>query len=361
MQEDITSQLPSLSRENFQDDLDLKDTDLFTLKNDRISVALTNYGARLVSLIVKDKNGTPTDVVTGFDSLTKYLQADEDYQGAIVGRYANRIAKGRFTLDGQEYQLAINIAPNHLHGGIKGFSNVVWEVKEFSNEHLSLFYFSEDGEEGYPGNLSVTVTYRLQDNGLHISFEANTDKATVINLTNHAYFNLNGQGRGTILDHSLQINAPFYTPTDATAIPTGELAPVDGTPFDFRQLKTIGLDIDSDDQQLKYGQGYDHNFVLKKSHEKENSLAAIAIGDSSGIRMEVFTTEPGIQLYTGNFLKGKHALKYGLKDERRYAFCLETQHFPDSPNHPNFPSTVLQPGETYQTETAFKFNIVANQ
>ncbi|MDB5196057.1 MAG: aldose epimerase [Flaviaesturariibacter sp.] len=347
-----------LNREAFQDDLDLKDTDLFFLQNDHLSAAITNYGARVVALLVPDKEGQPTDVVTGFDSLQHYLQADEDYQGAIVGRYANRIAKGRFSLDGKEYTLAANNAPNHLHGGLKGFSNAVWEVKEATDETLSLFYFSEDGEEGYPGGVSVTVIYRLQENTLHISFEATTDAPTVINLTNHSYFNLNGQGSGSITNHQLQINADHYTPTDATAIPTGELAPVSGTPFDFRNQKSIGQDIGADNQQLQYGQGYDHNFVLNEPSQNGLSLAAIAIGDRSGIRLEVLTTEPGIQLYSGNYLKGKHTIKYGLKDEQRFAFCLETQNFPDSPNQPGFPSTVLLPGESYKSETAFRFTTI---
>lgn len=348
----------NLQQEAFQDDLDLKDTDLFFLQNDHLSVAITNYGARIVALLVPDKNGEPTDVVTGFDSLQNYLQADEDYQGAIVGRYANRIAKGHFMLDGKKYTLATNNAPNHLHGGLKGFSNVVWEVKEATDEKLSLFYFSENGEEGYPGAVSVTVTYQLQDSDLNIRFEATTDASTVINLTNHSYFNLNGQGSGDILNHQLQINAERYTPTDATAIPTGELAPVAGTPFDFRQLKRIGQDIEADNEQLRFGQGYDHNFVLKEAPQKDLFAAAIAIGDKSGIRLEVLTTEPGIQLYSGNFLKGKHTIKYGLKDNRRFAFCLETQHFPDSPNQPAFPTTVLRPGETYSTQTVFRFSTI---
>ena len=350
--------LEPLQREAFQTELDYKNTDLFVLKNAQVSVAITNYGARIVSLVVPDKDGQPTDVITGFDSIQGYLEADEDYQGAIVGRYANRIAAGTFRLEGADYSLATNNAPNHLHGGLKGFSNVVWEVLEASDEKLALFYLSPDGEEGYPGALNVTVTYLLEGSALRISFEATTDRTTIVNLTNHSYFNLNGQGCGPVLEHKLQIAADRYTPTDATSIPTGELAAVTGTPFDFRQSKSIGNDIESGHQQLEYGQGYDHNFVLGETPTKELRLAATAIGDRSNIKLEVLTTEPGIQLYSGNFLKGKHTIKYGLKDEHRYAFCLETQHFPDSPNQPQFPSTVLKPGETYRSETMFRFSIV---
>ncbi|MCW3073690.1 MAG: aldose epimerase [Flaviaesturariibacter sp.] len=356
MQQDI-SNTEIVSRQAFQEELDYKATDLYWLKNEHLSVAITNYGARIVALLLKDKEGKETDVVTGFDSLQKYLEADEDYQGAIVGRYANRIAKGKFHLNGNEYTVATNNAPNHLHGGLKGFSNVVWEVEDSSERQLKLSYFSGDGEEGYPGSLYVTVMYSLENGDLHIRFSGTTDKTTIVNLTNHAYFNLNGQGTSSILDHQLQINADRYTPVDATSIPTGELAPVAGTPFDFRSLKTIGADIKKEDEQLQFGQGYDHNFVLNKPAENDMTLAATAIGDGSGIKLEVLTTEPGLQLYSGNFLKGKHTIKYNLKDEKNYAFCLETQHFPDSPNQEAFPSTVLNPGEQYSTETIFRFSI----
>jgi aldose 1-epimerase len=349
--------LTPLEPEAFQTELDYRKTDLFILRNGQLEVAITNYGARIVALIVNDRNGKRTDVVTGFSSIQQYLEADEDYQGAIVGRYANRIAGGRFTLDDQEYHLATNNAPNHLHGGLKGFSNVVWEVLEKSGAKLSLFYLAADGEEGYPGALSVTVTYILEESSLHISYESTTDQPTVVNLTSHCYFNLNGQGTGSILDHGLTIMADRFTPTDSTSIPTGELAPVTGTPFDFTQSKSIGADITTAHQQLTWGQGYDHNFVLADAPRAALTLAAAATGDQSGIRMEVLTTEPGIQLYSGNFLKGKHAIKYGLTDERRFAFCLETQHFPDSPNQPSFPSTVLRPGEAYRTSTVFRFSV----
>ncbi|MDB5252724.1 MAG: aldose epimerase [Flaviaesturariibacter sp.] len=349
--------LTPLERNAFQTELDYRKTDLFVLRNEQVEVAITNYGARIVSLLVNDREGKKTDVITGFSSIQEYLEADEDYQGAIVGRYANRIAKGRFSLDGTAYVLATNNAPNHLHGGLKGFSNVVWEVLESTDTKLSLFYLAADGEEGYPGALNVTVTYTLQDQSLLISFEATTDKATVVNLTNHSYFNLNGQGSGPILGHTLQVAADRYTPTDSTSIPTGELAPVAGTPFDFREPKKIGAAIETAHEQLTFGGGYDHNFVLADSCRPDLTLAAVATGDRTGIRLEVLTTEPGIQLYSGNFLKGKHTIKYGLKDEHRYAFCLETQHFPDSPNQPAFPSTVLQPGDTYRTSTVFRFTL----
>jgi aldose 1-epimerase len=342
----------------FQQQVDGKSTDLFVLKNNnQVQAAFTNFGARWVSFIMPDKEGNPTDVVLGFDNLNSYATAIEGYYGATVGRYANRIAKGKFKLDEQEYILATNNAPNHLHGGIKGFQYVVWDAEQKSESSVTFSYLSKDGEEGFPGNLQVKVTYTLtNDNEIKADFEAQTDKATVVNLTNHAYFNLNGQGSGNILDHLLIINADHYTPIDETSIPYGTLDAVAGTPFDFRQPSTIGSRIEEDDKQLEHGTGYDHNFVLNKE-EGELSFAAAAIGDRSHIKMEVLTTEPGLQLYTGNFMKGDHQLKGGLPDEKRGAFCLETQHFPDSPNQPNFPSTVLRPGATFKSTTIFHFSV----
>lgn len=301
-----------------------------------------------------DKEGKRTDIVVGFDSLNGYLQAEERYYGAIVGRYANRIAKGRFTLEGKEYTLVTNNGVNHLHGGTKGYQDVVWEVEQASDESLTLKYFSKDGEEGYPGNMNITVRYTLTRTDLVMDYEATTDKTTVFNITNHAYFNLNGQGSGTILNHQLMINADYYTPIDDTSIPTGEIAKVEGTPFDFRTPMPIGSRIEAEDEQLRNGSGYDHNYVLNRTNDHQLTLAARAVGDKSGIVLEVLTTEPGVQLYTGNFMEAHHHIKYGFRDERRSAFCLETQHFPDSPNHPQFPSTVLKPGERFTSQTIFR-------
>ena len=354
MKQDNAAAIAVPTKESFQQTIDGKNVDLFVLTNGQAEVALTNYGARIVSYIVPDKEGRKTDIVVGFDSLEGYLGAEERYYGAIVGRYANRIARGHFSLDGQKYVLATNNAPNHLHGGKKGYQDVVWEVVDASAESLTLKYFSPDGEEGYPGNMEVTVKYTLAGNDLVMDFGATTDKPTVFNITNHAYFNLNGQGSGTILDHQLQIIADHYTPIDETSIPLGEIALVEGTPFDFRKLLVIGSRIEAEDGQLKNGTGYDHNFVLSRKEGDPLQLAAKAVGDKSGIVLEVLTTEPGIQLYTGNFMKAHHQIKYGFRDEKRAAFCLETQHFPDSPNQPQFPSTVLRPGERFRSQTIFR-------
>ena len=346
-----TLQLPDSNA--FKDAIDGKATTLYMLKNkNNVQAAITNYGARVVSLLVPDKKGTWTDVIVGYDSISKYVHQKETYFGAIVGRYGNRIAKGRFKLEGKEYTLATNNGANHLHGGKKGFGAVVWDAKKPDDHTLELSYLSKDGEEGYPGNLRVKVTYTLTDsNELKIDYSATTDKGTVLNLTNHSYFNLNGQGSGTIDNHLLQINADHYTPVDSTLIPTGKILPVAGTPFDFRQPTAIGSRIDADNLQLKYGRGYDHNFVLNAG----SGPAATVLGDQSGILMEVYTQEPGLQFYGGNFMDGANPLKGGKRDGYRTAFCLETQHYPDSPNEPSFPSTVLQPGKVYHTTTVYRF------
>ena len=343
----------------FRDNVDGKATALYILKNkNNVSAAITNYGARLVSLITPDKNGKPTDIVLGYDSIGKYVHQPETFFGAIVGRYGNRIAKGKFKLGGKEYTLAVNNGANHLHGGKKGFGAVVWEGRQLNGQSVELSYLSKDMEEGYPGNLKVTVTYTLTDsNELKIDYLATTDKTTVLNLTNHAYWNLNGQGSGTINDHLLQINADTYTPVDSTLIPTGKIEPVAGTPFDFRQPTAIGSRVGADNIQLKYGTGYDHNFVLNPNKGGGLNLAATTLGDQSGILMETYTLEPGIQFYGGNFMAGKSPLKGGKKDDHRTAFCLETQHYPDSPNEPSFPSTQLAPGKTYKTTTVYKFSV----
>ena len=354
MNKDVALLTPEII--NFHQTIDGKEVGLFVLqKHGDFAVAVTNYGARVVSIVTKDASGEFKDVVMGFDNLEQYIKSDEKYHGAVVGRYANRIAQGKFSIEGQEYILPINNGLHHLHGGIKGFHDVVWTVDEVNPDSIILSYLSQEKEEGYPGNLHLTVIYTVTDeNALRIQFRARTDKATVINVTNHAYFNLNGQGSGDILNHQLMINALHYTPVDETLIPSGNLASVEETPFDFRKADHIGRRIHDDDQQLRYGGGYDHNFVLDKK-DGELDLAAIATGDISGITLEVYTTEPGLQLYTGNFMKGVNKMKQGMTDIQFGGFCLETQHFPDSPNKPHFPSTLLNAGEEFQSETIFRF------
>ena len=342
---------------NFEADVQGQKVKHFTLKNNSgATVAVTNYGGRLVSLLVPDKDGKATDVILGYDSLKSYQKPKEPYFGAIIGRYGNRIAKGKFTLDGKAYQLDINDGVNTLHGGFNGFYGKVFAAKQLSASQLELTYVSKDGEGGYPGNLTATVVYTLgDDNALKIEYKATTDKTTIVNLTNHAYFNLNGAGNPTITDNVLQINADAFLPVDTTLIPTGKLQPVKGTPFDFTTSKTIGKDIDVADEQLKNGKGYDHNFVLNK-HDLTTPVATVK-STVTGITLEVFTEEPGLQFYSGNFLTGETKDgKGGKAYPHRSAFCLETQHFPDAPNQPAFASTVLKPGQTYHTVTIYKFS-----
>ena len=331
---------------------------LFTLKNKNNMVAsLTNYGGRIVSLLVPDSSGKLVDVVVGFDRVSDYVTSTEPYFGATIGRYGNRIAKGSFVIDGKTYQSSINNAPNMLHGGKMGFQNVVWDAEQTNDQTLVLTYLSKDMEEGFPGNLKVKVTYTLtDDNELKLDYEATTDKITVVNLTNHAFFNLNGEGSGNILNHTLEVNADKYIAVDTTLIPTGKILPVDGTPFDFRKMVAIGKRISEDNEQLKNGLGYDHNFVLNRTNTNGLQAAATVTGDKSGITMQVFTTEPGLQFYSGNFMQSKNTFKSGVKDDFRTAFCLETQHFPDSPNQPSFPSTLLKPGETSRSTSVYKFS-----
>jgi aldose 1-epimerase len=323
-----------------------------------MSVYITNFGGRIVSVNVPNKSGGFTDVVLGYDSLTHYFDRKENYFGALIGRYGNRIAKGKFQLDGKTYQLAINNAPNALHGGPTGFHNQVWDAKQMDPQTLELSYVSKDLEEGYPGNLSVKVLYRLTDeNSIEISYHATTDKKTILNLTNHSYFNLNGAGSGTINDHLLTINADKFTPVDSTLIPTSVLADVAGTAFDFRKPKAIGDSVNSLSEQIVNGKGYDHNFVLNRKSASDLELAATAYAANSGIKLEVFTQEPGIQFYGGNFLDNSLLGKKDLHYSFRTAFCLETQHFPDAPNQTSFASTQLIPGKSYDTKTIYKFSI----
>ncbi len=317
------------------------------------------YGAIVTSIRTPDASGQVADIALGFDSLPGYLGASP-YFGAIVGRYANRIAAGRFTLDGVEYHLAQNNGPNSLHGGVRGFDKVLWSAEPFENDSamgVKLRYESADGEEGYPGALTVQVTYTLNEaNELIVEYEASTTKATPLNLSQHTYWNLHGEGRGDILDHVLQLNASAFTPVDSTLIPTGKIAPVAGTPFDFRQSAAVGARIDGPDEQLRFGRGYDHNWVLDRQGQGTLALAARLQDPQSGRVLEVRTTEPGIQFYSGNFLDGTIKGKGGHVYAHRTGLCLETQHFPDSPNHSNFPSTILRPGARYQSRTVFAFS-----
>lgn len=335
--------------------------DLYMLTNrNGVQVGITNYGGRVVSILVPDRHGKMGDVVLGFDHLEGYLGSNPFF-GALIGRYGNRIAQGRFTLDGVEYKLAQNDGANSLHGGLKGFDKVTWTPREVSAHPaaLELTYVSRDGEEGYPGTLTAKVVYTLTDtNELKIEYTATTDKDTVVNLTNHSYFNLAGEGNGDILKHEIMINAGRFTPVDAALIPTGELRQVEGTPFDFQKLTAIGARINDEDEQLKFGRGYDHNFVLNRTGAGF-TLAARVMDPESGRVMEVLTTQPGLQFYTGNFLDGSIHGKGGKVYGRRSAFCLETQHFPDSPNHPKFPTTELKPGQTYHQTTVYKFSKIS--
>ncbi|NMB50369.1 MAG: galactose mutarotase [Bacteroidales bacterium] len=343
----------------FEKIVDGKQTGLYILTNKNgCEVAVTNYGAKIVSLMVPDENGPLTDVVTGHQSIDDYLTSEEPYFGAVCGRVANRIAKGKFTLDGKEYTLAINNGPNHLHGGIKGFNAIVWDVKEISDNSIKLFYLSVDGEEGYPGNLSVTVTYVLTDeNALDIYYEAETDKPTILNLTNHSYFNLSGAGDPYIGDHILKLIADQYLPTDETLIPLGDPESVFGTPMDFTVEHAIGERIDDDFQQLIFGKGYDHNYILNKENVDDYVFAGVCESPKTGIKMEIYTSQPGIQLYTGNWLTGNFVGKNGQRYPKRSAVCFETQHYPDSINHPEYPSIVLRPEEIFRSRTTYKFLI----
>lgn len=352
--------LSGLSRSAFQMEVDGKKTDLYVLTNaNGLEMCVTNFGGKVVSLMVPDKNGELADIVLGEDSIDIYVNRPNDlYYGAAIGRYGNRIGKATFTLDSVQYKLAENNNGNTLHGGLKGFNHVVWDAKQIDNQTLELTYVSPDMEEGYPGTLTTKMTYKLTDNDeFYIEYEATTDKATVVNITHHSYFNLAGAGAPSINDHILTLNADNYTPVDDKLIPTGVVESVAGTPMDFRVPTVIGARVnDTTFQQIKFGLGYDHNWVLNKTVQGELTLAARVSEPVSGRVMEIFTTEPAIQFYGGNFMTGKTG-KGGKVYPYRAAFCLETQHYPDSPNQPQFPSTVLRPGETYKHVCVYTFSV----
>lgn len=359
-----TQKTNKVKKESFGKTADGTEAEVYILTNAKGAEAkFTNYGAALTSLKMPDREGKFADVVLGFDSIDGYTnekyQKANPYFGAIAGRYANRIAGAKFSINNQEYKLAANNGKNSLHGGVKGFDKVFWQGKEVSAANgaaVEFTYSSKDGEEGFPGNLTAKVTYTLTDeNELKIDYSATTDKETLVNLTHHSYFNLAGEGSGDILTHELKINADKFTPIDAESIPTGELKSVEGTPFDFRAAKEIGKEIDADNEQIKNGKGYDHNFVVNGENGTLRQ-AAVVTEPKTGRIMEVLTTEPGIQLYTGNYLDGSLAGKSGGKYAKRTGFCLETQHFPDSPNRPDFPTTLLKPNETYKSSTVYKFS-----
>lgn len=351
--------LSGLHVADFCKSVDGKEVTLCLLTNSKGSeLTVTNYGAKIVSLMVPDRTGKWVDVVTGHATLDDYLVSEEPYFGAICGRYGNRIAKGTFTLDGVVYnQLAINNGPNSLHGGKKGFNAVVWDIRQTDGQTVELSYTAGDGEEGFPGTLKVILTYHLtDDNEVVISYQATTDKPTVLNLTNHSYFNLSGAGDPYIGDHVLTINADYYLPTDDTAIPYGPKEKVEGTPMDFRTPVEVGARINDNFEQLVFGKGYDHTYVLNKE-ANELSFCARCSSPKTGISMDTYTTEPGVQLYTGNWMTGRFEGKGGLRYPQRAALCLETQHFPDSPNRPEYPSTVLRPGEIFQSKTVYAFSV----
>lgn len=357
----VKEQKATITKTAFGKTEDGQAVDLYTLINaNGLIVKIMTYGGTVVELKIPDRDGRLDDIILGFDNFPDFEEKSPHF-GCIIGRYGNRIGNAKFTLDRKEYTLVANNNGQHLHGGIDAFDRVIWEAEPFESKEgpgLKLHYLSSDMEEGYPGNLDVTVTYTLtNDDELKIDYHATTDKPTVCNLTNHCYFNLAGQGNGDILGHELTLNASHFTPVDKYLIPTGEIRPVKATPFDFTTPTAIGARIDTDnDKQIKFGGGYDHNWVLKKKGN-EMSLAARVYEPTTGRVMEIVTNEPGIQFYSGNFLKGTLIGKEGKVYERRCAFCLETQHYPDSPNKPNFPSTVLRPGQTYQTTTIHKFTV----
>ena len=349
-----------LEYNNFEKIVDNKKTGLLILTNKNgCEVAVTNYGARIVSLVVPDKNGNFVDVVTGHSSIDDYINSEEQYFGAVCGRVCNRIANGQFFLNNKNYQLAINNDMNSLHGGIKGFNAVVWDVLDQQNSKVELQYLSADGEEGFPGNLSVKVTYTLtENNALKISYIASTDKATIINLTNHSYFNLSGEGDQNINDHTLSIKASKYIPTNQNGIPYGKFESVKNTPMDFTKANSIGKRINDDFEQLRFGNGYDHTFIIDKEIDNEYTHFGLCQSPKTGIKMEMFTSQPGVQIYTGNGLSENILGKNNHRYPPRSAVCFETQHYPDSINNPDYPTTELHPGETFKSETTYLFSVV---
>lgn len=348
----------SLIASNFDTIVNAKRIKLYWLKNENMRLAITNYGGRFVGLWVKNKNGEFIDVVVGHGSTKDFVTSSERYFGATIGRVGNRIANGKFTLNGKTYNIPINNGKNSLHGGKKGFQEVIWDTEQPNETTLVLSYLSPDTEEGFPGNLQTEVTYSfINGNTVKMEYKATTDKPTPVNLTNHAFFNLNGEGSGTILNHSLQIYADKFTPVDDGLIPSGKLESVKNTPFDFTTPTKIGKHIETENIQLKNGGGYDHNYLLNQIKVNGMNHAATVVGDRSSIQMDIYTQEPGLQFYSGNFMQSKNTFKSGAKDDYRTAFCLETQHFPDAPNQPNFPSIILNPGETYHTISEYKFSI----
>ncbi len=348
------------SPEKFEKVLNGKKINLYTIQNKSgIRADITNYGGRIVTLLVPGRDGIYDDIVAGYHSIDEYLDSSEPYFGALIGRYGNRIKEGKFSIDGQEYQLEVNNGPNSLHGGPGGLHNVVWDAFQPDESSLELTYLSPHLEEGFPGNLKIKVKYSMSDEDeLIIEYSAETDRKTVINLTSHAFFNLAGEGSKTINGHRLKINADHFTPVDETLIPTGILENVEGTPFDFREFTLIGERVDQPHQQLLYGKGYDHNFVLRKNDaDGALTFAAAVFEPGSGRMMEIYTTEPGIQFYGGNFLDGSETGKRGETYLFRTSFCLETQHFPDSPNKPEFPSVILEPGDKFSSRTVHRFSV----
>lgn len=354
-QQDAMAQMPQ--EQAFADTVNGLRTELIVLKNKNgMVVGITNFGARIVSILVPDRNGKTTSVVVGFDSVQNYVHAKAPYYGAIVGRYANRIANGELTINDQIYSLSKNNNGNTNHGGFIGFHNRVWTVESKTERSVTLSYFSKDMEEGFPGNVTVTVTYQLsKKNEISILYNAITDKETVINLTNHAFFNLNGEGSTSITNHILKIEADAFTPTNDKVLPTGEVRSVATTVFDFRQAKVIATDINSSDEQLALGSGYDHNFVLRQKAGEKTPLAATITSPVTGITLKVFTDQPGLQFFSGNFFKGLDTGRTGNPIVYRSAFCLEPQHFPDAPHHVNFPSTILKPGQNFTSISKYRF------
>lgn len=353
----FTEEVKNIKQVNYQKTIGGEKTDLFTLRGENgIAMKVTNYGARIVAVCVPDKNGNPVDVVCGYNSLDEYVNNTDVYFGAIIGRYGNRIAKGQFSVEGIEYRLEQNDGVNALHGGSNGFHRRVWKANQVADNKIDFEYVSIDGDAGYPGTLTIKMSYELtSDNAIDISYSATTDKTTVLNLTNHSYFNLSGEGSSTNADHVVKINANYITAVDSTLIPTGELMPVEGTPFNFTSSATIAEKLVDDHPQLSLGGGFDHNYVV--NIKGDLNTAAEVYSPTTGIKMEVITDQPGIQFYGGNFLDGSLVGKSGKPYQYRSAFCLETQCFPDSPNNPSFPSTQLKPGKEYRHTCIYKFSV----